>query len=412
MRAKTSTRRALDAESIRAEFPIFSRRIKGKRLVYLDSAATSQKPRTVIDAMSNYYEKSNANVHRGVYTLAEEATEAYEAAHRKVADFIGASADEIVFTRNATEAINLVAYAWGLANLKAGDEILVTRMEHHSNLVPWQFVAKRVGAKLKFIEIDANGDLVTANLEKIITAKTKLVAFTHVSNVLGTINDVELIVRVAHKKGALVLVDAAQSVPHMPVNVGDVDFLVFSGHKMCGPTGVGVLYAKRSLLERMQPFLYGGDMISKVTYENAEWNALPWKFEAGTPNIGGAVGLAAAIDYLREIGIDKIREHEEELVAYALERLRRVKGVTIYGNPKNRAGVISFNLEGVHPHDLASVLDDDAVCIRAGHHCAQPLLAKMGVGACARASFYIYNTKEDVDALVTSLEKAKRVFGV
>ncbi|MBI4017918.1 MAG: cysteine desulfurase [Candidatus Aenigmarchaeota archaeon] len=406
---RTTDKGNIDADAIRRDFPIFS----GRKLVYLDSAATSQKPKHVIEAMKSYYERTNANVHRGVYKLSEEATQAYEDAHRKVAQFIGADSwDQIIFTRNATEAINLVAYSWGLANVRKGDEILVTRMEHHSNLVPWQFVAKRTGAKLKFIEIDKDGNLELDKLDKLITNKTKLVAVTHVSNVLGTINDIEKITKIAHQKGARVLVDAAQSVPHMPVRVGDADFVVFSGHKMCGPTGIGVLYAKRELLEKMEPFLYGGDMISKVTYEGAEWNALPWKFEAGTPNIAGGVGMGAAIDYLQSIGMDNVRAHEIELTEYAIQKLSKIKEVTIYGNPKERGGVVSFNVSGVHAHDLASVLDDDKVCVRAGHHCAQPLLTKLRIGACARASFYIYSTREDVDALVASIERVKKVFGV
>ena len=400
----------MNPETVKKDFPLLARKINGKTLVYLDSAATSQKPSHVIDAMTAYYRQSNANVHRGVYALAEEATEAYENAHRKVAEFIGASWDEIVFVRNATEAINLVAYSWALANVKKGDEILVSRMEHHSNLVPWLFVCKRTGAKLKFIEIDRSGDLKWN--AKLVTPRTKLVAVTHVSNVLGTVNDVARIVEDAHKVGARVLVDAAQSVPHMPVRVGDVDFLVFSGHKMCGPTGIGVLYAKRELLKSMEPFLYGGDMISRVTYEGAEWNKLPWKFEAGTPNVAGAVGLAAAIDYLQKIGMENVRAHEKVLTEYALKKLDKVKGVTIYGDPKNRGGVVPFNLKDVHPHDLASVLDDDGVCVRAGHHCAQPLMGVLGIDSCARASFYIYNTKDDVDALVRAIERAKKVFKV
>ncbi|QQG39367.1 MAG: SufS family cysteine desulfurase [Candidatus Aenigmatarchaeota archaeon] len=398
----------IDARRIRSDFPILS-----GRMVYLDSAATSQKPNKVIEAMNTYYKKYNANVHRGVYRISEEATEAYEAAHRKVADFIGAqSHEEIIFVRNATEAINLVAYSWALANVKKGDEILVTRMEHHSNLVPWQFVCKKTGAKLKFIEIDKNGELVYDDMGKLMTSRTKLVAVTHVSNVLGTVNDISRIIKEAHKVGARVLVDAAQSVPHMPARVGDADFLVFSGHKMCGPTGIGVLYAKRAHLEKMEPFLYGGDMISRVTYENAEWNALPWKFEAGTPNVAGAVGLAAAIGYLEGVGMENVRTHERMLTEYAIKKLSTIKGVTIYGRPRERGGVVAFNLAGVHPHDLASVLDDYNVCVRAGHHCAQPLLNALGVGACARVSFYIYNTRDDVDALVVAIGKAKKVFGV
>lgn len=414
MQKLTAKRKGIDAESLRADFPIFQRRINGRRIVYLDSTATSQKPRQVIDAISNYYKTQNANIHRGVYALSEEATQAYEEAHRKVAEFIGASMEEVVFVRNATEAINLVMYSWGLNNVRAGDEVLVTRMEHHSNLVPWQYLCRKTGAQLKFIEIDANGDLMLDDLDKLITDKTRMVAVTHCSNVLGTINDVARIAAEAHKVNARVLVDAAQSVPHMPVDVRalDVDFLVFSGHKMCGPTGIGGLYAKRKLLENMEPFLYGGDMISRVTYEDAQWNALPWKFEAGTPNIAGGVGLGAAVDYLQSIGMENVRDHERELTEYAIKKLSAIKGINIYGDPKERGGVVSFNVQGIHPHDLASVLDDDGVCVRAGHHCAQPLLARLGVGACARASFYVYTTHGDVDALTAALEKAKRIFKV
>jgi cysteine desulfurase/selenocysteine lyase len=400
-----------------ADFPILAKPTsRGKRLVYLDSAASSQKPRAVIDALVHYYENDNANIHRGVYELAARATDHFEAARAKVARFVGAAhTEEIIWTRNTTEAINLVSFSWGLANLGPGDAILTTQLEHHSNLVPWQLLAAKTGAALRFIPADDDGMLVLDDLDDLLDG-VKLVALTHVSNTIGSIAPLERIVPRAHAAGAVVLVDAAQSVPHMPVDVQtlDVDFLAASGHKMCGPTGIGFLYGKRELLEAMPPFLTGGDMIKRVSYETTSFNELPWKFEAGTSNIAGAIGLGAAVDYLDLVGMDWIREHEMRVTAYALDRLRALepRGLAIYGPPDaaQRAGVISFNLADIHAHDLASILDTEGVCVRAGHHCTMPLMEKMGWPATARASFYLYNTEDDVDALIAALEKAAQVF--
>jgi cysteine desulfurase/selenocysteine lyase len=392
-------------QGIRKDFPFFKR-----NLVYLDSAATTQKPLVVLDAMRKYYETTNANVHRGVYSLAEEATQAYEGARKKVANFIGASAREIVFVRNATEAINLVAQSWGSMNIHAGDVILLTEMEHHSNIVPWQMLAKRTGAKIEYLPITEHGELDWNSAVHSLKQKPKILALTHISNVLGTINPVKELVTEAHKSGVPVLLDASQSVPHMPVSVKDldVDFLVFSGHKMLGPF-VGVLYGKRDLLENMEPMFGGGDMIKEVTFEGSSWNEVPWKFEAGTPGIAGAVGLGAAIDYLQSIGMADIWKHEQGLVKYAYEKLSQDKHVFLYG-PQNRAGVISFNLGDMHAHDVSTVLDQQGVCVRSGHHCAQPLMERLNVPATVRISFGPYNTKEDVDAFLTALQKAKKVF--
>ena len=402
---------------LRKDFPILNRKINGKPLVYLDSAATSQKPLQVINAVKDYYESHNANVHRSIYKLGEEATEIYETAHKKVAEFINADFEEVIFTKNATESINLVMYSWGMHNIKKGDEIVLTQMEHHSNLVPWQFLAKQKGAVLKFMEIDTKiGRIKPEEINKKITKKTKLVSAIHMSNVLGTINPVEEIIEKAHKNNSLVMIDAAQSVPHMPIDVKklDADFLVFSAHKMLGPTGIGVLYTKKSILEKMNPFIYGGDMISSVSYEDAKWNELPWKFEAGTPNVAGAAGLSAAIDYLRKIGLGKIQKHENSLAEYALKQLLKIPQLTIYGPKeipvKNRGAVISFTLGDIHPHDLSTLLDRDGIAIRGGHHCAMPLAKLLGVTATSRASFYFYNTKEEIDSLVRSLENAARIF--
>ncbi|MBV9440885.1 MAG: cysteine desulfurase [Candidatus Eremiobacteraeota bacterium] len=400
-----------------ADFPILAKRTsRGKRLVYLDSAASSQKPRAVIDALVHYYENDNANIHRGVYELAARATDAFEAARGKVARFLNAAhTAEIVWTRNATEAINLVSFSWGLANLGPGDAILTTQLEHHSNLVPWQLLAAKTGAALRFIPATQDGTLVLDGLDALLDG-VKLVAMTHVSNTIGSIAPLATIVPRAHAAGAVVLIDAAQSVPHMPVDVQalDVDFLAVSGHKMCGPTGIGFLYGKRALLEAMPPFLTGGDMIKRVTYEHTTFNELPWKFEAGTSNIADAIGLGAAVDYLNGIGMDWVRGHEIALTGYALERLRTLeqRGLAVYGPPsaEDRAGVISFNFGDIHAHDLASILDTEGVCVRAGHHCTMPLMEKMGWTATARASFYVYNTEDDVDALVRALEKAADVF--
>jgi cysteine desulfurase / selenocysteine lyase len=408
-----------DAKQARiiADFPILAKPTsRGKRLVYLDSAASSQKPQQVIDALVHYYTTDNANIHRGVYELAERATEAFERAREKVARFINAETAELIWTRNTTESINLVSYSWGLTNLRPGDAILTSQLEHHSNLVPWQLLAAKTGAELRFIEVDAEGrhklDDLDAKLEGV-----KLLAVSHVSNSLGTIAPLEILITRAHAAGAVVLIDAAQSVPHMPVDVKalDVDFLAASGHKMCGPTGIGILYGKRALLEAMPPFLTGGDMIRTVAYETTTFNELPWKFEAGTSNIADAVGLGAAVDYLTAVGMPWIRAHERALTTYALGRLRELqpRGLAIYGpRDEERAGVISFNLADIHAHDLASILDTEGVCVRAGHHCTMPLMRKMGWPATARASFYLYNTEDDVDALVLALEKAARVFKV
>jgi cysteine desulfurase/selenocysteine lyase len=404
----------VDPEIIKRDFPIFKRKIHGKPLIYLDNAATTQKPRQVIEAIREFYENYNANVHRGVYRLSVEATEAYENARAKVARFINAKDSEIIFTKNATEALNLVAYSWGLSNLKKGDRILLTEMEHHSNIVPWQLIAKHTGAVIDYIPFDEEGLLVKEEIDRLLNLEPKIVSITHVSNVLGTINNIKEIVEKAHKVGAITVVDAAQSVPHMPVDVKEIgcDFLAFSGHKALGPLGVGVLYGKRDLLEEMNPFLGGGDMISRVWLSGAEWNELPWKFEAGTSSVADAIGLGAAIDYLKSIGMDKVRAHEVKLTDYALKRLSEIPDIKIYG-PRDldkRGAVISFNLPGIHPHDLATILDEEGIAIRAGHHCAQPLVTKLGVAATARASFYIYNSESDIDVLVEGLYKARRIF--
>ena len=397
---------------IKKDFPVLQRKINGHKIIYLDSAATSQKPLAVINTISKFYKTYNANVGRSIHTLAEEATEKYEGAREKVARFIGAPfSKEIIFTRNATEAINLVAYSLG-KNLRPGDEIISTVMEHHSNIVPWQFLKSR-GVVLKFVDIDENGNLDLQEFKKLLSKKTKLVCLTHVSNVLGTINPVAEISKLAHAAGALVLVDGAQSVPHMPVNVKKLgcDFFVFSGHKMLGPTGIGVLWGRAELLEKLHPFLGGGDMIREVKLEETSYNELPWKFEAGTPNIEGAIALGAAIDYLEKIGMQKIREHEIEITKYALGKISKIKGIKIFGpkNPSERGGVISFTIKGAHPHDAAQILDESGVAIRSGHACCQPLMKRLGIAAVCRASFYIYNTKEDVNALVAGIEKVKKV---
>jgi cysteine desulfurase/selenocysteine lyase len=404
----------LDPEIIKQDFPIFKRRIYGKPLIYLDNAATTQKPRQVIEAIREFYQNYNANVHRGVYRLSVEATEAFENARAKVARFINAKDSEIVFTKNATEALNLVAYSWGLCNLKRGDRILLTEMEHHSNIVPWQLVAKHTGAVVDYIPINEDGLLVDEEVDRLLNLEPKIVSITQASNVLGTINDVKEIVEKAHKVGAIAVVDAAQSVPHMRVDVKELgcDFLAFSGHKALGPLGVGVLYGKRDLLKDMNPFLGGGDMISRVWLSGAEWNELPWKFEAGTSSVADVIGLGAAVDYLNSIGMSRVRAHEVKLTEYALKRLSEISDIRIYG-PRDldkRSGVISFNLSGIHPHDLATILDEEGIAIRAGHHCAMPLMTKLGVAATARASFYIYNSGSDIDALVEGLYKARRIF--
>jgi cysteine desulfurase/selenocysteine lyase len=406
----------LDPRALRADFPILAERPHGKPLVYLDSAATSQKPLAVIEAMDAYYRRYNANVHRGIYEISERATAAYEGARDQVARFINApSPREIVWTRNATEAVNLVAYSWGRRHLGPGDAIVLTEMEHHANLVPWQLLAQEVDGDLEFIPITDEGILRLDVFEVLLRLHPKLVAFTHVSNTLGTINPVREMVEMAHAAGALVLVDGAQAVPHLPVDVQELsaDFYVFSGHKMLGPTGSGVLWARRELLEAMPPFLAGGDMIREVKLRRSEFNEVPWKFEAGTPDISGAIGLGVAADYLRELGMDRVRAHERELVAYALETLaREVPGIALYGPPAEvRGGVVPFNLPGIHPHDVAQILDREGVCIRAGHHCTMPLHERLDLAATGRASFSVFTTTEDVDALAAGLREVQRVFG-
>jgi len=403
-----------NAYEIRNDFPILERKIRGKPLIYLDNAATTQKPISVIEAEKRFYEETNANIHRAVHTLSYESTVLYQDAHKKVADFMGAKSwREIVFTRNATESINLVAYGWGLHNLKEGDEVLITIMEHHSDIVPWQMLRNLKGIKLRFLDVDDEGRLKLDELPKLLSERTKLVGIIHASNVLGTVNPLEEIIKEANKVGALVLVDAAQSVPHFSIDVTRLgcDFLVASGHKMLAPTGTGFLYGRRELLEKMEPFLYGGDMIETVTVEKATWNELPWKYEAGTPNIAGGIGLAAAVDYLHKLGMEKIIAHERELVIYALESLSDFPWIDIYG-PKDgeRVGVISFNIRGVHPHDVAGILDEEGIAVRSGHHCAQPLMRRLGIENAVRVSFYLYNTKEEIDKLTEVLREAKRLF--
>ncbi len=405
----------LDVAKIRSDFPILNRRVHDKPLVFLDSAASSQKPLVVIEAMDHYYRTTHANVHRGVHTLSEEATGLYEGARRKIAKFINArSSREIIYTRNTTEAINLVAFTWGRANIKAGDEIVLTESEHHSNIVPWQMLAKETGAAVRYLPLDARGCLDTRALDWMITPKTKLVAIASMSNVLGTIMPIDEVTQRAHAAGAIVLIDGAQGVPHLPTDVQAIgcDFLAFSGHKMCGPTGIGVLWGKRDLLEAMPPFMGGGDMIRRVTYDGAEWNELPWKFEAGTPAIAEAIGLGAAVDYLTALGMSNVRAHEREIIAYALDRLIEVPGLTIIGpdDPDRRGGVATFTLDNIHPHDVAAVLDVDGIAIRAGHHCAMPLHNKLGLVASSRASFYIYTLPEEIDCLVSALYKAKAMY--
>jgi cysteine desulfurase/selenocysteine lyase len=399
---------------VRADFPILSRMVHGKPLVYLDSTATSQKPQAVLDAMDDYYRTTNANIHRGVYELSEVATDRYEKARARIARFINAkNSREIIYTRNTTEAINLVAHTWARANLREGDAVLLSKMEHHSNLVPWHMLAAERGVELRYLDVDEHGMLRLDDLREKLRG-VKLVSVTHMSNVLGTINPVEEIIAAAHEAGALTMLDAAQSVPHLPVDVQalDVDFLAFSGHKMCGPTGVGILYGKRDLLEEMPPFMGGGDMINTVTLEGFTPNQLPWKFEAGTPAIAEAIGLGAAVDYLSALGMDQVHKHELELTAYALETIEALPGVTIYGpDAEHKGGVISFAIEGVHPHDAASILDAEGICIRAGHHCCQPLMHHLNVPALCRASFYIYTGKSDVDALVEGIKKVQDIFG-
>lgn len=407
----------LSVENIRKDFPILKRLVRdNKPLVYLDNASTTQKPNQVIDAINDYYKNHNANIHRAVYALAEEATEAYEATRDKIAKFLNIpSRDEIIFVRGTTEAINLVAYAWGRTHIKEGDIIVTTEYEHHSNIVPWQLLTQEKGAKLEYIGMDDNGELILDDLDKYLaTGKVKLVAFSLMSNVLGTITDSDKIISKCKEAGVLTLIDGAQAVPHMQVDIASLgcDFFAFSGHKMLGPTGIGVLWVRKSVLETMNPFHGGGDMIREVHKYETTWNDLPYKFEAGTPNIADVVGFGAAIDYLTKMGIDNVRQHEIELTQYALEKMSKVKGITIYGTKdiSKRGGVISFNFHDVHPHDVAHIIDREGVAIRSGHHCAQVLMERMNVAATNRASFYIYNTKEDVDKLVQSLDKVSELF--
>lgn len=407
----------IDIQKIRADFPILAQEINEKPLAYLDNAATSQKPKQVIEALTHYYEFDNANVHRGVHTLAARATDAYESARGKVAKFIHArEVAEIIFTRGTTSAINLVVDSYAEANIEAGDEIVISYLEHHSNLIPWQQLAKRKGAVLKYIELEEDGTISVEQAKKTIGEKTKIVALAHVSNVLGTITPVKEIAAIAHQFGAVILVDGAQAVPHMEVDVVDLDadFYAFSGHKMMAPTGIGALYGKRELLDAMEPTEFGGEMIDFVELYDSTWKELPWKFEAGTPIIGGAIALGAAIDYLAEVGLENIQAHEQALASYAIEEMSKIEGITIYG-PKDaskRCGLVTFNLEGAHPHDIATILDEDGVAIRAGHHCAQPLMKWLDVSSTARASFYIYNTKEEIDALIDGLKLTKEYFGL
>jgi cysteine desulfurase / selenocysteine lyase len=411
-----TARPALDAQKLRADFPIFEQKIHGKPLAYLDSAASSQKPRQVLDTVREFYETSYANVHRGVYLLSERATEAYEGAREKARAFVNApAAREVIFTRSATESINLVAYAWGLDNLGPGDLVLVTELEHHSNFVPWQYIAKRTGAEFRLLPIDDNGELRLDGLDEATAgARIKVVATNLVSNSLGTVNPVGRLSAWAHEHGAIMVVDAAQGAPHHRVDVQelDCDFLAFSSHKLCGPTGVGALWGRAELLEPMAPFNLGGHMIRAVRAEDTTWGELPYKFEAGTQPIAEAVGFGAAMDYVSAVGLDAIAEYESELAASALERLAEVGGITTYGPPADRrAGIVSFNMDGIHPHDVAQVLDSEGVAIRAGHHCCQPLMTRLGVAATNRASFYLYTVPEEIDRLVEGLHKVRKILG-
>jgi cysteine desulfurase / selenocysteine lyase len=407
---------SLDVERVRADFPILRRKVKGKPLVYLDSAATSQKPRQVIDALVDYYSRYNSNVHRSVHTLGEEATEAYEAARGKTARFVGAEAKGLVFVRGTTEGTNLVRYAWGDQHVKKGDVLVTTLMEHHSNIVPWQLLAQSKGATLKYVGLLPDGTLDYAQLESLLKESPRLVAVAHCSNVLGTINDVASVCSMARKSGATTIVDGAQAVPHMPVSFESIgcDFYAFSGHKMLGPTGIGALVAKKDLLEEMEPFHGGGEMIREVFLDHSTWNDVPYKFEGGTVNIADAIGLGAAVDYLTAIGMDRVRRHEVELLEYAAGQLAGVRGFRSYGPSDTavRGGVISFNMADIHPHDLATILDEEGIAIRSGHHCAQPLMRWLDVPATSRASFHIYNGRDDVDALKKGLEKAGAIFKV
>ncbi len=415
--AQVQTKSVLDPQRIRADFPIFERRIHDKPLIYLDNAATTQKPHQVIEALQDFYTQHNANVHRSVHTLGHEATVAYEAAHKKVARFINArSWREIIFTRNASESLNLVAYAWGLWNLQAGDEVLLTIMEHHSDLVPWFMLREHKQIVLKFVDVDDQGRLRLDQFKKMLSERTKLVGMIHASNVLGTVNPVRELVAEAQRVGAITLVDAAQSAPHLPLDVQELgcDFLAVSGHKMLGPVGTGFLYGRRELLETMAPFLRGGDMIETVTLEGATWNELPWKYEAGTPSVADGIALGTAVDYLTQLGMENVYQHERELLDYALPKFLDLPGVQVYGphDSQDRVGVISFNVAGVHPHDLAGLLDEEGIAVRSGHHCAQPLMNRLGMDNTARASFYIYNSKDEIDKLIAGIRRAQRIFRV
>jgi len=406
------TKQLMDIEKIRKDFPILNVKVHGKPLVYLDNAATTQKPKAVINSITNYYENYNSNIHRSIHTLGEEATAAYEEAHKKVADFINADFEETIFTKSTTEGLNLLAYSLG-NKINPGDEIVISQMEHHSNFVPWQQLATKKNAKLKFIEIDKNGILKEESINEIINQKTKIVSITHVSNVLGTINDIQEIAKITHENDAIFITDAAQSVPYMPIDVKrlDCDFLAFSGHKMFGPTGIGCLYGKKELLEQMDPFLYGGEMIKEVTFEHTKFNDLPWKFEAGTTNIAQGIGLGTAIDYLNKIGMENIKQHEKELIKYAMDKLSGINEVEIYGpSADKRSGLVAFNVKGIHAHDTSQILDSEGIAIRAGHHCAMPLAFVLGIVASARASFYLYNTKDEIDKLVEGIHKVIKVF--
>ena len=406
---------SLEVDRIRADFPILDKKVHGKKLVYLDNAATTQKPRTVVNAVNNYYTNHNANPHRGVHQLSIEATEAFDDARKKIGSFINAARfEEVLFTSGATESLNLVKFGWGASHIKENDLIVLTIMEHHSNIVPWQLLAAEKGARVEFVRAKEDGKLDEDHFAELMAESPALVAFTQCSNVLGTINDASRLCSIAREAGATTVVDGAQSVPHMPVDVQKVgcDFLAFSGHKMLGPMGIGILYGRREKLAEMQPFKSGGDMIKEVHITGAKWNDLPYKFEAGTQNAEGAIGLAAAVDYLQSLGMEKVRAHERDLVDYTLELMKEAPGVTIYG-PKDSAdkgGVVSFSLGDIHPHDIASILDEEGVAVRSGHHCAQPLMDSLGVTATTRASFYVYNTREEIDLLMSALAKARRIF--
>jgi cysteine desulfurase/selenocysteine lyase len=400
-------------EKVRSEFPILAQKVRGKSLVYLDNAATSQKPRVVIDALSRYYEQGNANIHRGVHFLSEHATAAHDAARTIVQKHLNASdAKEIIFVRGTTEAINLVAQTYGRAHVGAGDEVLITAMEHHSNIVPWQLLCEERRAKLRVVPMNDRGELLLDEYEKLLSARTKIVAVSHVSNALGTVNPLREMIEIAHSRGVPVVVDGAQAVPHLRVDVQDLDcdFFAFSGHKVYGPTGIGVLYGKAALLEAMPPYQGGGDMISSVTFEKTTYNKLPHKFEAGTPDVAGAIGLGAAIEYVDRLGMENIAAHEHELLSYATERVSELSGVSLVGTAQQKAGVLSFVLDGVHPHDIGTILDQQGIAIRTGHHCAQPIMERFGIAATARASFGLYNTKEEVDALTEGIQKVREVF--